>query len=326
MQKLLHKKRFVIVLCAIVCIAVVVAAGIFLQRDGRNAGLSGALTSTKLQNIPAGVDVVAVSGSIVGYSFSELIERSQLVVYGKITAISDAFTVAGVSGGMCNMMDVTVEPVQVLRGNAEKTVTLRVMGGLVSDTYEDYSEMPELNLGEEWLFMLYKPNSGGGMNTEGDYYYLTGLYQGAFKAADTAEIKTRNEKVSVSEEDKVFVNVAVAEKLHAGKEAEFDMPQTASDLKKDMEPTGTVIALSAFEAMMPDFNSIHPIDPDLTRKESLAAYEGNLETGFITQEEHDRWVADLDKYARILTDEDLQATPDPRIEAEKDVLRKALAE
>ena len=41
-------------------------------------------------------------------------------------------------------------------------------------------------------------------------------------------------------------------------------------------------------------------DPDKARKEQLEVYAENYRTGFITKEEYDKYVAGLDKYARIV--------------------------
>ncbi len=271
--------------------------------------------STKAgKNVPD-AEQVLFSGVTEKLSFSEMMETSTLVVYGEVSKICEPALIEWVDGGECHVTDVEFSVQETLRGEGGETVTVRTLGGLVDGVYEDYAETPELQEGEECLLFLYQPGMGGGMNTKGDYYYLRGLSDGVYRPAMES-----NEAASLQEEP-VLVNC----REPASQLSRPETQETAEISLKDQEesPAGTVVfSLSGLKSWSEGFNRRHPVDPDYFRNTTLEAYRFNLENGTMTQEEYDRYTAQIDEYARLVPAGE-KAEP-AELEKQKDALRKSL--
>lgn len=258
------------------------------------------ITSTKLSDIPDSVEIISTTGSIVGYEKDELMARSTLVAYGEVEKIYLAQNVVWVGGGSSIVTDISFKVYDVLRGEATENVTVRVNGGLHSNIYSDYPSEPELIKGEKYILFLYQPNRGGGQITKGDQYYITGLLNGAYRCVED----DGGEPVFKLA---MFSNVSDIIFADSFLTAKDDWAFTLSDIKADFE----------------GFNEQHPIDYDLFRKESEAAYKTNLENEIITEEEYEIYMRELDEYATFGVPE-IDPSEQARIDAEKDVLRSAL--
>lgn len=105
---------------------------------------------------------------------------------------------------------------------------------------------------------------GGAYNTEGDYYYILGLEQGAFYA-QSSMLRTQS---------MVYENTL-----------------------------GTAIDLDALKAdilSLSNSRSTEIGNEDRVYEEFLANQQKNLENGFITQEEYDTFLAEANEYATII--------------------------
>lgn len=309
MEKLKKIKRIPAVLTS--ALLIVVAVIVLTQMNQTRQENPNLILSTKQHSLSQNGVIASSSGTIVGYTVLEMMERSTLMVYGTLTEISEAFMVEGVSGGYQIFTDMTVVPDKTLRGEEKKEIVVRIEGGQIGDYFAEYEEVPEFKLGEEWLLFLSDPGCGGGVNTKGDYYYLTGYYQAAFKRVDgTENLKeaANNEKYS----DTVFVNsLAIKNDIEDADVKQFNVNEKSvrnieSLMLMDIEPSRTSFSLSQLQSYTKVFNEEAPIDYDRTRRETLEACESNLKLGMITQEEYDSFTKGIDMYARILTDEEVE--------------------
>lgn len=275
-------------------------------------------SSTKEKNLPENVSVTTASEILVSYDFAKLSSRSALIVYGRVSKIHDSILLKDSYGGVSTHTDVDIEPQQVFRGEEEDKITLRMSGGLVDGRYTEYLEQPELLLDGEYLFFLWQPDCGAGVYAEGDYYYLIGASQGLFCAVEKQEEKEASAWKS-GEDDLIFVNSIGSLPIRQLK----GMDETQDIASWQVPASEAVLSLHTLERLYPAFNKEHPVGETGERQESLEAYQGNLESGFITQEEYDKFISSLDEYAQEITPEQAEELEKGN-QAEKDRLKERM--
>lgn len=298
---------------AIVGIVLVMAIPLFVWQGMRASARNS--VSNKLSILPEGTKTSRQEGLISGYSFAELSARSSLIVYGKVTDVSSPVILHDAFDGVSVYTDLVVEPETVLRGSADGPVTVRLSGGLSNGVYWDYAEVPELFLNEQYLLYLYQPGMGNGLYEEGDFYYLTGMYQGAFTVASGSEKRKADSLgIAKAEDDVLFVNTM----------ADADSLTAVASLEQmgDARPRDAVLSLNTLKGLYPSFNSEHPIDPDLYRSEVIDAYNSNLKSGVITQEYYEELMASLDKYATVITEEEQEELAQAQNAEKQELLRQ----
>lgn len=136
---------------------------------------------------------VTISGMIVQRDLNNLFETSQLVAVCEIISEPDSFYIQNVSGGKEILSDQYANVTRVIMGSpVSGTITIRQRGGTVGNRTELYTENPVLEVGEQYLLFLYQPDMGGSYHTEGDYYYVRGLSQGAYYLKDDGGFVSAN--------------------------------------------------------------------------------------------------------------------------------------
>lgn len=295
------------VVLSIILLGISIGLGIFLLQgraaeDGIFASSTASSTgcrSTKVRELPKGTDTVVMSGITEQYSLETLSEQSTLVLYGTVSSIQEPILVKSAFGAVSVYTDVEITPKEIYRGEAKEKVTLRLPGGLMNGEYYDYPDIPELEINGDYLFYLYHSSKGCGVYTKGDEYYLTGMGQSVFFPTKAAE-------------NLLFYNNARSSKEKATKVTDQPMKSAASD---------AVLSQSKLEALYLDFNQSHPVDEEYFAKESQEAYEANLKSGFMTQEEYETYIAAIDQYATEITVEELRELEQEN-EAQKEELRR----
>jgi len=206
---------------------------------------------------------VRISGLMMGMTFDDMFEQSSLVVYGEVVSKPQSFKIRSVGGGEMIFTDYYIKPIQVLRGNTDMSdaITVRLYGGTVGDRRELVDGEPVLSKNDKFVLFLYKPARGGGFNTEGDYYYVSGGKQGAFKDAGFL-----GEDTWLRPEDSDFEEMSFSEIVVLAENANVEIP----------------------------------IDEEYNRNHFLRSIQGNLETGFMQQEEADRLLVEMNTYATII--------------------------
>ena len=270
MKAFLKKHLWIFTLTLSVCFIAVTTIGLYHVHNSP-------ITQDNSPHSPSqSVEYVAVISSVLAdMTQEELVEESSLVITAKLVDKSSAFQIKSVGGGVSNFTDYYFEPKTVLRGEVDGSpISVRVNEG-VSGNLEVVNEISyDFEIGNEYMLFLYQPSYGGGFTTEGDYYYVTGSQLGVYKLNST---QTRSN-------DKVYQSVIYSN--------ESNIPNTASP-----------ISLSSFSAKVSQINETTPPQDDLDYQLFLKAQQENLESGFISQEEYEQFIAESQQYATILPEE-----------------------
>lgn len=229
------------------------------------------------------LEEVHVSGALESYPLEKLQARSHLVAVGTVTEVGEPFRIVAVNGMTSNFTDYTFKLQEVLRGEGapEDEVTVRVEGG-AAGPYRVISDVDaKLSVGEEYLLFLYQPHTGGGFNTEGEYYWVLGRIGGAFsRTEDSPE----------------------------------EAPAYRSQLSEDW-----VLELQDFRQEMEEANAALPLDLEWLEREQLAAYAENLQNGVI-EGDPDDMEQQLEQYATVVTQEEMEQQERARLAQEEDHL------
>jgi hypothetical protein len=137
---------------------------------------------------PQSIDTVIISGLLAEKDVPRLIESSDAIVSGTVVSKDSPIKIRPVSGGDNSLFtDYYVEIETVFTGVSAVTdgadssvIAVRVQGGTIDELNVIVEEAPALEVGETHLLFLYNPGHGGGYNTAGEYFYVTGASQGAY--------------------------------------------------------------------------------------------------------------------------------------------------
>ena len=116
--------------------------------------------TTKVTPVPGGTAIVGASGSFPAFTLDELITHSDAIVLGEVADILPARKGEDPRGIRPEIIyqDVLVQTERYLYGTPESEfVAIRVLGGIVGDTYFIADVDPEFTVGEEVLLFLYVP-------------------------------------------------------------------------------------------------------------------------------------------------------------------------
>lgn len=221
-----------------------------------------------------GVITQHISNLLPAMTQEDMMEQSTLIVRGIVTEKSEPFSIAPANGGdPSNFMDYTVSVQKVLRGDSSKqSVTVRVQGGTTNGISTVCDESAELPQDTELLLYLYAPHMGMLFNTEGDYYYVTGMYRGVYT-------------LDTSGNDETFVNARNAD------DTDLEAVWQADEL----------------EAAIAAYTQQHPVNENAMREQAIAQCEQDLASGAISQDEYEQQIKDIDTYATIVAEEDSAA-------------------
>lgn len=172
-KSILFSKKAVILI--IVLAVVIAAAAVILLRAGPHEEVTDAVEDS--HKITSNV---YVDSTPVFMSMEDMVSKSTLVVYGKVSGRSDAFKFSPHrAGSPMAYTDVYFEPIQVLKGEAEQNqLPIRILGGTVDGITYDSDTEPKLIDETEYVLFLYTPQEE---SSEDEYYYVCGINQGCFK-------------------------------------------------------------------------------------------------------------------------------------------------
>lgn len=231
---------------------------------------NGAMTAL----VPDDEDKVfcSISGYVPPLSFDEMTEESTLVIYGRVTQ-KEQILIRPVQGGdPVGHTDYSIEPISILRGEPIKGDSVKVRTISRETEYKNVTTICEyiedLNVGDEYLLFLYSTELGGGFNTKGDYYYVVGINQGIFEVSGKSTMRSSSGEVLPSKASAMFNTTELAYK----------------DVSKEIQVA----------------NIETPIDLDLDEKIVLNNLDENLKSGFISQEEYQQALSELEQYATIV--------------------------
>ncbi len=270
------KKRNIIVVSA-AFLAACLAAGWFAlngqavsESAGHKTVYSTAEESVSIsESVPQEVSVIRAYEE--PWPIEKLMEKSTLVIRGTVES-ADVLEISGVRGGTLTMTEYQVKVSEVLRGEEKASVSVLRIGD-PADEQVFFEAEPVLEQGKEYLLFLQSRDLGGDFNFLGDHYRVLGDRQGVYESS--AAVPAREGEAAFSNQ-KELAAVGTEEAPEA-----VSYTQVQEELKQ--------------------VNVETPPDPDLFRNEYLEALKGNLETGFITEEEYAAATAELDQYAEVIS-------------------------
>ena len=221
-----------------------------------------------------GKHVSSMSASGPQYPVDQMLEEVSLVVRGTVLGF-DYLNIRHVDGTADMLFtDYYVDVHETLRGEAEtdenSLIRVRTLGG-ENDTSISINSELNLKIGTECLFFLFKP-AGGDYNTgEYGYYYPYALSSGVYVAGDETVENARGETVP-----KTFTCYS----------------STRTD---DRE-----LEYLTFTEKLEEYNKTHPVDVYKLANQAKENLLENLKSGFLSQEEYDKLLAEFDQYATII--------------------------
>lgn len=205
--------------------------------------------------------VIEVEGYPHHYSYEELVQKSSLIVRGRIVKTSRPIVITPTNGGDDSIFtDHYLEISHVLRGDAQvgEQVAIRTEGGETFTTIVVSEMDPSMEKGDEIVAFLYRHNIGGGYTTKEDYYRILGTDQGLYYLE-------QNEK-----EDLIFKN-----------------------------EMGDSFEWTEFSVNLPKYSQKHPVDETWLRKWAEEALEAERKSEQLTEEEYRIKKQALDQYAVV---------------------------
>lgn len=168
--------------------AVVIVGGIFFTRDsGQNESPvqeTAVMEASAANSADEEPQRIVISSSMPAITMEDLVERSALIVSGTITEKSLPLSIRSASGDQISVFtDWTLTVDTCYRGELpeNEALKIRVQGGRNAKLIVENENAPDFCVGDTVLVFLYQPHMGGNFNTaEEDFYYLTGMLQGAF--------------------------------------------------------------------------------------------------------------------------------------------------
>ncbi len=260
MKKLSHRKQIILSLAVTLILGCLLSGAVFSKTNGpAQETESQPAESSAGRGESSQVITQHETGLVEEKSLDDLVGESSLIVRGKVEA-SSVIQVESPQGGVTNFTDYSVAVTETIRGEEQEQVTVRVRGGLTGNLNVVNEDSPELLPEGKYLFFLYQPGMGGGFNTEGDYYYITGVYQGAYHLEAEAG------------------QPAVARAFGGGETTQAEQLTANIEMLSDEKP----------------------LEPDQNKKVFLENLQNNLESGFITQGEYDEILAGAGEYAQVI--------------------------
>jgi len=162
------------------------------------------ITSTRATPEP-GDNIYRSSSLMIRLTMDDLIEKSDVVVIGKVVDIFPArrVDIDGSSRDWIITTDAVIEVERYLYGQSRSPyIAVMVQGGRVEQTFVWVEDQPEFNLGEEVALFLNHPQleitPPQGFEAA-DYYMVTGSMQGKFSYKDGYMVNLEGESFTVSE-------------------------------------------------------------------------------------------------------------------------------
>ena len=205
---------------------------------------------------------------IAAKSLTDLTLESNLIGICTFKDVSEPFQIVSTSGGEKIFKDYYFSVNDTFRGEKPENgiVTVRIEGGTVGNTTNVISDFYEFQVGETYILFLYHPGMGGGFNTAGDYYYITGSLQGIYPYTQSAPL-TKSSTVTLESAD-----------------------------------GGDFLDVNEFQAEVLSINNEFPAETNAVYQEFLENQQKNLDSGFISQEEYDSIMAESQQYATYVGD------------------------
>lgn len=119
---------------------------------------------------------------------------------------------------------------------------------------------------------------GSGFNTHGDYYYVNGCHQGVYEVENPYALP-----MIINSQDSL---------LNTLKKMNLELTLKTRD--------GESLQFVKFSKTLDAFNAEAPVNDTQFYEDFMKNLNLNLESGFITEEEQQQYLAELNQYANVL--------------------------
>lgn len=230
-------------------------SGIHAIYGSKAAGSTASASADDSDDYVDGVQNVLISGMLPAYNLDDLVEKASLIVKAHAESESQVVEIKPANGGdTCNFTNYTFTVSECLCGDVSQgdQITVRVMGGLNEHQNVIYEDAPAITAGQDVILFLYKPEMGAGYITAGDYYYIVGVNQGIYYAADEADA----EDAYINEEGEEISCASVLRSIEQKPAMTSDRMSEYEEFKQNLQSTleNGVITQEGYDAILADSN------------------------------------------------------------------------
>jgi len=162
----------------------------------------------------------AEATTVIPPTFEEMTDRADLVFVGDVVSSKAEWRAIGTHQVIFTLVE--FETKDVLKGNAEKTVTLQFLGGTVGNVKLEVAEVPSFNSGDRVLLFV--------QGNRVQFCPLVGVFHGKFGVRK--DEKTGRD-IILQHDGKPLRDVA---EIGTGEGAQFRPKQTRPSIPADREP------------------------------------------------------------------------------------------
>ena len=184
-------RKLWIVSAALVAVVLVAALCLLLPRLQVEPGVPKSGAIVRQEAAEDGRQLFVLERETEHISLQEIMDESDLVVMGFLLEQSPGFQVRSTDGEVSTFTNYFFQVTDTYRGEAPgDVITLREEGGTVGQVKTVVADDYDFAEQQAYLLFLQRPRAGDTFATQGDYYTLTGGWQGVYPAGDTLVLRS----------------------------------------------------------------------------------------------------------------------------------------
>lgn len=184
-------RKLWILLAALVAVVLVAALCLLLPRLQVEPGVPKSGAIVRQEAAEDGRQLFVLERDMEHMSLQEIMNESDLVVMGFLLEQSPGFQVKSTDGEVSTFTNYFFQVTDTYRGEAPgDVITLREEGGTVDQVKTVVADSYDFAEQQAYLLFLQRPRAGDTFATQGDYYTLTGGWQGVYPAGDTPVLRS----------------------------------------------------------------------------------------------------------------------------------------
>ena len=184
-------RKLWIVSAALVAVVLVAVLCLLLPRLQVEPGVPRSGAIVRQEATEDGRQLFVLERDMEHMSLQEIMDESDLVVMGFLLEQSPGFQVRSTDGEVSTFTNYFFQVTDTYRGEAPgDVITLREEGGTVGQVKTVVADDYDFAEQQAYLLFLQRPRAGDTFATQGDYYTLTGGWQGVYPAGDTPVLRS----------------------------------------------------------------------------------------------------------------------------------------
>lgn len=184
-------RKLWIVSAALVAVVLVAVLCLLLPRLQVEPGVPKSGAIVRQEAAGDGRQLFVLERDMEHMSLQDIMDESDLVVMGFLLEQSPGFQVKSTDGEVSTFTNYFFQVTDTYRGEAPgDVITLREEGGTVDQVKTVVQDSCPFVEEQSYLLFLRRPQAGDTFATQGDYYTLTGGWQGVYPAGDTPVLRS----------------------------------------------------------------------------------------------------------------------------------------